>query len=144
MSERGLGPLACLITDLLTYLFLYVRLFPGDSSSTGNTVFFLWKWVQRSLIWQERPMRKLPFARDNRDCERGWAVTFIFVHVCWLDLRGLFALQFSVIASVERLYLFPISRERLHILHLFVFHSLHPRKHFFPESSGSRLISRFY
>lgn len=44
MSERGLGPLPCLITDLLAYLFLYVGLFSGDSSSTGNTVFFLLKF----------------------------------------------------------------------------------------------------
>lgn len=122
MSERGLGPLACLITDLLIFLFLYVKLFSGDGSSTGNTVFHSFKLVQRSLIWQHRTMKTLPFAKYNRDCERGWAVTFIFVHVCWLDLRGLFALQFSVIASVEHLFVyFPISRERLHIVPPFVF-----------------------
>lgn len=82
MSERGLGPLACLITDLLTYLFIYGKLFSGDSSSARNTMFFFLKFVQKSSIWQEPTMSKLPFAKDNRDCERGWTVTFIFVHMC--------------------------------------------------------------
>lgn len=84
MSERGLGPLARLITDFRTYLFLYAGLFSGDGSSTGNTVFLLLKLVQRSLIWQERAMRELPFAKDNRDRGReglGGHVHF-FVHVC--------------------------------------------------------------
>lgn len=106
MSERGLGPLACLITDWLTYLFIYGKLFSGDSSSAGNTMFFFLKFVQKSSIWQERTMSKLPFAKDNRECERGWAVTFIFVHMCWLDLRGLFGLQLSVIASVEHFLIY--------------------------------------
>lgn len=90
-------------------------------------------------------MRKLPFAKDNRDCERGWAVTFTF---CARVLTGP---VWPVCAAIFRnrkcgtsLYLFPISRGRLHNLPRFVFRSFHSRRRFFLEPSGSRLIPRFH
>lgn len=126
MSERGLGPLARLITDLPTYLFIYEKLFSGDSA--GNTMFSFLKFVQKSSIWQGRPMSKLPFAKDNGDCGRGWAVTFHFFFLCtrvdWTCV-ACFGLQLSVIASVGR---FPISRGLLHILPPFVFHFFPPEE----------------